>query len=123
MPSLCSRDRRVFLPPNTTSRLQPLDSGIIASFKVSYKKLLVSKLLNDYENTGRISKLSLKEAVYTTTVAWEKVSATTIKNCWSHTKILTLVDAVEGTLDQQEGELGELDELIEQLGDVAEVGS
>jgi len=28
-----------FLPPNTTTHLQPMDAGIIANFKHHYKKL------------------------------------------------------------------------------------
>ena len=36
-----------FYPSNCTSRLQPLDQGIIKAFKGYYKHLLVNKLVNN----------------------------------------------------------------------------
>ncbi|GBM73644.1 hypothetical protein AVEN_195937-1 [Araneus ventricosus] len=36
----------VFLPPNTTSMLQPLDQGIIRSFQVGYRELLLRHVLS-----------------------------------------------------------------------------
>ena len=32
-----------FIPPNTTSHIQPCDAGIIRNFKVNYRTFLVSK--------------------------------------------------------------------------------
>ena len=39
-----------FLPPNTTSHIQPLDAGIIKSFKSKYKQHYCRHLLSQVEN-------------------------------------------------------------------------
>jgi len=38
-----------FLPPNTTSLYQPYDQGIIASFKVLYRRYWTRYLLQEFE--------------------------------------------------------------------------
>ena len=45
----------VFLPPNVTIQVQPLDQGIIASFKIQHKKKLLRWVLSQYDDDFRFS--------------------------------------------------------------------
>jgi hypothetical protein len=47
-----SNIKLVFLPPNTTARTQPLDSGIIQNFKVKYRKMLLELFLSHEDVTA-----------------------------------------------------------------------
>ena len=77
-----------WLPRNTTSRLQPLDQGIIASFKAKYRKRWITFMLEQHE-IGRnpLRFMNVLKVVQWSIQAWDEVTATTITNCWSHSKI------------------------------------
>ena len=73
----------MFMPPNTTSIIQPLDQGIISSFKRHYRTDLVKEIvLSDMDVTQFLKKFYLKEMFHVAGRAWDKVTATTIHNCW-----------------------------------------
>ena len=76
----------VFLPKNTTSRLQPLDAGIIRNFKLKYhKKLLqfvISRINDNEKATDIIQEVNVLKASSWIKSAWGEVSEETIFNCF-----------------------------------------
>jgi transposase len=80
-----------FLPPNTTSKIQPMDAGIIMSFKRHYRHLHIKWILNQIEGGEDIKdlKMDVLQAIQFIIKSWEEVSPQTIHNCWRHTNILS----------------------------------
>ncbi|UYV73501.1 TIGD4 [Cordylochernes scorpioides] len=79
--------RIAFLPPNTTSMLQPCDQGIIRNFKMIHRTRLMRKYLTAYD-VGTALTINLKQAVDIISVAWNDVLPATISNCWHHSGII-----------------------------------
>jgi hypothetical protein len=83
-----SNVRIEWLPPNTTSHWQPLDQGIIASFKLQYRRLWISYMLRQYESDKDPNKtVTLLKAIQWTRVAWnDTVTKECIEKCfWKST--------------------------------------
>ena len=78
-----------YLPPNTTSKLQPCDAGIIRNLKAYYRRrfnhFLLQRLEQNVEDPERIDVL---QAIRMAVAAWNSdVKAETISNCFLHCKI------------------------------------
>ena len=82
----------IFLPANTTSRLQPLDLDIIKNFKVHYRKLLLRYVVAKIDECTVASEVTKKiyifQAIRWIAEAWEKVTVDTIKKCFRSSGIL-----------------------------------
>jgi hypothetical protein len=69
----------VFLPPNTTSKIQPLDLGIIANFKTHYSLRFVCDACNSASEIVR--SLTILTAIRWISKAWMEVKPETICRC------------------------------------------
>ena len=77
-----------FLPPNTTSTLQPLDAGIISTFKALYRKRFLQHLVAAIDEASAavelVKSVTLLDTVRWLDLVWEGVKATTISKCFTH---------------------------------------
>ncbi|XP_062127463.1 tigger transposable element-derived protein 4-like [Drosophila sulfurigaster albostrigata] len=76
----------VFLPPNTTSVLQPMDQGIIRVIKSTFRKNLVLKIISnmDENKDENYPKITILDAILMINDAWQQLSPLTIANSFKH---------------------------------------
>ncbi|CAB5385361.1 unnamed protein product [Rhizophagus irregularis] len=115
----------VYLPPNTTSHLQPIDAGIIQSFKAKYKQKFCRYLIHQFDRgiNREKNKLNVKEAIDQIAESWNNVTEITIQNCWKKTGILPSnineddMDNITNDVDQE----SDFEEEIEYLLNLLEI--
>ena len=73
----------IFLPPNTTSRTQPMDQGVIRSLKHHYRKQVIRKHLHAIDNDQE-AKINVLDALYFLQQAWNSVTQQMIASCYRH---------------------------------------
>ncbi len=82
----------VFLPANTTSKLQPLDLGIIMNFKTYYRKLFMRYVLTKFEEcsnaTDVVKSMNILQAIRWIAEAWKSVDKSVIQKCFRKASIL-----------------------------------
>lgn len=100
-----------FFNANTTTHCQPLDQGVIKSFKMNYRKLLmshtISKLDSKLQNeifdldSDVLPKVEVIDALSWISDAWKNVKSKTIKNCFRKAGFPVTVDtSSDDTIDQ-----------------------
>ena len=75
--------RMEFLPPNTTSLSQPMDQGVIATFKALYRKITFSKAHETHETLADFLKeYTIRDALKNLDLAWQQITAKNMKGVW-----------------------------------------
>lgn len=76
----------VFLPPNVTALIQPMDQGVIQAIKKRYKKKLLGRLIIQEESGMSIvtflKKITLKVVVDLVAQSWAEIEPTTLRKSW-----------------------------------------
>jgi len=72
----------IYFPPNCTSKLQPLDAGIIANFKLRYRSNIVQKMIESLDNECPIQNINIKDAIEMLVRGWKLIPESCIRNCF-----------------------------------------
>ncbi|KAL6532969.1 hypothetical protein OROMI_027081 [Orobanche minor] len=111
----------MFLPPNSTSKIQPCDAGIIRNFKGYYRQRFNRLLLKRIEDRVlEPSKISLLDGMINAVAAWSiDVKPRMIENCFKQCKIRTVeVDELQVAKEMNEENQKLLKELKSQVKDL-----
>jgi len=77
-----SNVKLIFFPPNTSSKCQPLDQGIIHSFKCHYRQKLVKHIIAQCTAARTVDQITMTalDAIRWIDSSWKDVTEATIKN-------------------------------------------
>lgn len=79
--------RVIFLPPNLTSILQPMDQQTILPVKTRYRKALLESIINEFESGDWLTNLknwTLSDAIQLLNKCWKELDRTIIFNSWNN---------------------------------------
>lgn len=93
----------MFLPPNVTSLIQPMDQGIIQNLKMIYRKNFMRQLVNAEDSLAEFqSTFTIKNAMYGLASAWNAVKPQTLRRGWR--KMLFSLNFCPDSSDDEEFE-------------------
>lgn len=72
-----------FLPAHITSKLQPMDAGIIKNFEVKYCSELVDNLLQQLDNGKAPTPIGVLQVMRFIQKMWDDITPKTITNCFA----------------------------------------
>lgn len=109
--------RVMFLPPNVTPLLQPMDQNVIQAIKMQYKKsLLYTVLSKDDSVVKSLKSFNLKDMVFSLANAWENLNKKVIvcswANLWPNMELLEQYQKKTNKTAIEDSDLNQLRDLI-----------
>ena len=79
--------KTLFLPPNTTAAIQPMDQGVLDPCKRRYKRKLLAHIILENESEDKpvpdiLKAINMKHVVYWIASAWEEASTDSLCKAW-----------------------------------------
>ena len=102
-----------FLPPNTTSKTQPIDQR---SLKAKYRNNVIPKIIQSVEKKKTLPKISLLQGMKMLVSAWDALSTQTIVNSFRKSGIST--ESQETAIAEDDNPFRELQDKIDDLRSV-----
>ena len=104
----------LFLPPHTTSLIQPLDQEVIASIKQNYKKLVSDDIPRFKEEKGIttfevLDRIRADYVVNTLNIAYDRLTTATIHHGWRNL-LKVYLQETETELSDEVGDVSILSE-------------
>ena len=108
----------MYLPPNTTSVLQPMDQGAIATFKAYYLKITFSQAIMALENETTLkefwSKYNMLQAIKNIAGGWQEVTPSCMSGIWK--KLTKRFQENTSSAIENEIEIEQITDQIVELG-------
>ena len=98
---LISRDglvKAMFLPPNVTSLIQPMDQGVLEALKHRYRKSLLRDILisdGEVDITEFLKQVNMKAVIEKVALSWDQITSVTIRRSWR--KLIPIAAPAEGS--------------------------
>ncbi|XP_050300134.1 jerky protein homolog-like [Anthonomus grandis grandis] len=107
----------MFLPPNCTALIQPMDQNVIRLTKMHYRNSILATIISSDEQdiTKRLKSVTLKDAMFILNDAWSKIPSKTIEKCWRNILSKT-TQAVSSDTEYDSDDLMPLSVLKEKIG-------
>ncbi|GBM33875.1 Tigger transposable element-derived protein 4 [Araneus ventricosus] len=112
-----------FFPSNTTSKLHPMDQGIIRSFKVNYRRQLVSKLVDAIDEGSTLPKINVLDFLRMMEYAWRNVTQKTVQNCFKKAGFKRCEEEKEINEEESESIEKEAEETVDAANGMLEINS
>lgn len=118
-----SNVKLLFFPPNCTSLAQPMDQGVIYTFKSHYRYSLLTALLSKIDSCNSVSEIvkeiNVLDAIYWLSSAVRNIRSDTVQKCFKKAGFPSLDDCTPTTSSDDTAE--NMNEAIQQLCSLHEI--